>query len=115
MSLIDNMMEPCVLLTEKRITDPEGGFSSVWEDGPRFKAAIVQDSSMEARIAEQQGVTSVFTITTKRNNVLKYHDVIRRLKDGQTFRVTSDGGEKVSPNASTLDISQVTAEKWALK
>ena len=114
MSLIDNMMTDCVIVNKNKVSDGEGGFLTVWEDGAQIKAAIVRDNTMTARVAEQDGMKSVFTVTTSRSNALEFHDVIKRLSDGATFRITSDGTDKESPNISTLDIAQVNAEKWEL-
>ena len=114
MSLLDEFMTPCCFMESRRIKDGAGGFTTEWFEGEKFKAAIVRDTTMEARIAEKQSVTSVFTITTSRKVNLKHDDKIKRLKDGRYFRVTSDGDEKESPRSSTLDISQVMAEKWEL-
>lgn len=114
MSLIDAFKEPCVLLNEIRRPDGEGGFITTYEDGVEIECAIVNNTSTLALIAEKQGVTSSYTVTTQKNVVLKYPDVIRRLSDGQLFRITSNGNDVLSPSVSTLDISQATAEKWEL-
>ena len=58
MSLLSQAMEDVVMLEKKRVPDGEGGFTSDWEDGVQFKAAISFDSSMGSRVAEKQGVTS---------------------------------------------------------
>lgn len=112
--LIENMMTPCVLVEKKREPDGEGGFYTAWTEGTQFDAAITLDSTMQARIAEKDGVTSIFTVTTRRTAALEYHDVFKRISDGAIFRVTSNGTDKQSPRVSTLDIAQVTAERWEL-
>ena len=114
MSLIDSMMESCTIVDKATEPDGEGGYNTVWRDGAAIEAAIVHNSSMEAQIAEKQGVTSVYTITTPRSVMLDYHTVLRRKSDGKIFRVTSDPEDVKSPEVSTLDIRQVTAEKWSL-
>lgn len=114
MSLIDEFKSPVCFLEKKRIPDGEGGFSTTWEEGAKFSAAITFDTSIEARAAEKQGVTSIYTITTEKSVVLEYHDVLKRLFDGKIFRVTSDGDDKHTPASSTLDMRQVTAEEWSL-
>ena len=59
MSLLTQAMEDVVLMEKKREPDGEGGFlQTVWVDGAYFKAAITFNTSMEARTAEKQGVTS---------------------------------------------------------
>ena len=112
--LIDNFMVTCVLMERKRVSDGAGGFITTWEDGAEFDAAIIRDTTMQARIAEKEGVSSVYTVTTQRGTVLDFHDVFKRVSDNTTFRVTSTGGEKQSPAVGTLDIAQVTAERWEL-
>lgn len=114
MSLIDMMMEEYQIINKAKEPDGEGGFTVTWNPGAKIMAAVVLDSTMEAQIGQAQGVTSVYKVTTKKNVVLDYHEVIKRVRDGKVFRITSDAGDVVSPNASTLDITQVTAEKWSL-
>ncbi len=101
-------------MNKSKESDGEGGFDVVWTDGAEIQAAIINDSSISARVAEKEGVTSTYTITTSKSVKLEFHDVIKRVRDGKIFRVTSDGDDKLSPNVSNLDISQVTAEKWSL-
>lgn len=114
MSLIEAMMESCVIVDKATVPDGEGGFVTEWKDGATINAAIVHNSSMEAQIAEKQGVTSTYTITTPRSVQLEYHTVLRRVADGRIFRTTSNPWDIRSPEVSTLDIAQVTAERWEL-
>ena len=99
-----------------RITRPDGygGYTPTWQEGAEFDAAIVMDTSMQARIAEKQDVTSLYTVTTKKVMNLQYHDVFRRLSDGKIFRVTSDGDDKHTPASANINMRQVTAEEWEL-
>ena len=112
MSLLTQAMEDVVMLEKKRVPDGEGGFTTDWVDGVQFKAAISFDISMEARTAEKQGVTSLYTITVPLNCKLEYHDTIKRLRDGKVFRVTSDGDDKITPTAASFQFLQVTAEEY---
>ncbi len=114
MSLLQEYMEACQLIEKKRVPDGEGGFTTSWTDGAEFKAAVVCNQSMQARIAEKQGVTSLYTVTCEPNAMLEYHDVFRRLSDGKIFRVTSDGDDVRTPKSATFQFSQVTAEEWEL-
>ena len=112
MSLLTQAMEDVVMLGKTRVPDGEGGFTTEWADGVQFKAAINFDSSMEARTAEKQGVTSLYTVTVPLNCKLEYHDSFRRLRDGKVFRVTSDGDDKITPTSASFQFAQVTAEEW---
>lgn len=111
MSLLNDAMEPCVLMNKQTTLDEYGGFVNAWVDGAEFNSAITFDTSMQARAAQVQGVHSLYTVTTPRNVVLQYHDVFRRTRDGKLFRVTSDGDDKFTPSSTTLDMRQVTAEE----
>lgn len=112
MSLLDDAMEECVMLDKTTVEDGYGGFIPTWRDGARFNAAIVFDSSMAARVASVQGVTDLYTVTTRKAVTLNYHDVFRRVRDGKIFRVTTDGDDKSTPASAALDMRVVNAEEW---
>lgn len=112
MSLLSEAMEKCIMLDKTTESDGRGGFNTAWVDGAEFDAAIVFDSSMQARAAEAAGVKALYTITTAKNVNLQYHDVFRRNSDNKIFRVTSDGDDKKTPNSATLNMRQVTAEEF---
>lgn len=115
MNLVQESMTQCVLLLRDQLPDDEGGLvPSAWEEGDRFQAAVVCDQSLQARMAEKQGVTGLYTVTCVPGIVLEYHDVFRRLSDGKVFRVTSDGGDRKTPPRASFQFSQVTAEEWEL-
>lgn len=115
MSMIEESMESCAIMQKVREPDGEGGFITQWTEGAEFKASITFDTSMQARIADKQGVTSMYTVTTAKNASLEYHDVIKRLSDGKIFRITSDGDDKQTPTRAVFgQYLQVTAEEWAI-
>jgi hypothetical protein len=114
MSLVDEFKAPCVMLDKQRKPDGEGGFITTWIEGAKFVAAITYSTSIEARLAEKQGVTSRYTVTTDKKIALEYHDVFRRLYDGKIFRVTSDGDDVRSPERASFSMAVVTAEEWEL-
>lgn len=115
MSLLDEAMETMVLMEKNRQPDGEGGFIQSWEEGSEFEAAISFDTSMQARIAEQQGVKSLYTVTVRKNVILDYHDVFKRLSDGKIFRLTSDSDDSFTPDSASLNMRQFTAEEWKLE
>ena len=114
MSLIDEFMTPCVLMEKTRKPDGEGGFTVSWTEGAPIAAAVVHDVSLQTRAAEQQGLTSTYTVTTGKTAKLEYHDVFMRLSDRKIFRVTSDGDDIQSPERASFSVSVVTAEAWRL-
>lgn len=114
MSLLDRNTVNCMLLDKKRTPDGEGGFFVTWAESAEFMAAITLDTSIEARVAEKQGVTNIYTVITAKAMQLDYGDVFRRAYDGKVFRVTSDGQDKATPAGAMLDMRQTTAEEWEL-
>lgn len=114
MSLLSDAFEKCKMLIKTVVSDGYGGYTTTWTEGVSFDAAIVYDTSIQARQAEAAGVSSLYTVTTGRALTLEYHDVFRRERDGKIFRVTSDGDDKYTPNSASIDMRQVTAEEWKL-
>lgn len=114
MSLLSEAMENCTMLDKTTQADGYGGYVTTWTEGAEFKAAITIDNSIEARAAEQAGVTAIYTVTTGKAMNLQYHDVFKRESDGKIFRVKSDGDDKHTPKSATLNMRQVTAEEWEL-
>ena len=112
MTLIDAFKTPCVLMEKTRTSDGEGGWIQVWTEGPEFDAAIELDSTIDARIAEADGVTGVYTVTTARNVEMDFHDAFKRLSDGQVFRVTKVNDS--TPMVATFQFIQYQAEEWNL-
>lgn len=112
--LYESFMTACKLMERKRVPDGEGGFTVSWTEGAEIEAAIVLDNSTEARAAEHDGMTSVYTITTRPTAALDYHDVIKRVSDGRIFRVTSDSSDKMTPGVATFQFRQCSAERWEL-
>ena len=112
--LMGDYAEECTIIEKSRVSDGEGGWITRWVDGMRFEAAITHDSTLQGRIAESEGMTATYTVTTDKSMPLDFHDVFRRESDGQIFRVTSDGTDKKTPKSATFQVSQVSAEEWAL-
>ena len=103
-----------MILDKTTVSDGYGGFITEYVEGASFQAAITFDTSVQARRAEKEGVTSLYTVTTPRNVALEFYMIVRRTSDGKIFRVTSDGDDKMTPQSTILDMRQCTAEEWSL-
>lgn len=114
MSLLDNAFEKFVILDKITAPDGFGGVVTRYAPGATIDAAAVLVSSPEATIAQALTNKESFTITTRRNVNLQYHDVLKRNSDGKIFRVTSDGDDLKTPATATLDMRNVSAEEWRL-
>lgn len=111
MSLIDEQMENCQILDKVSVPDGQGGFDYEWVDGAAFDAAVTKDSSLQAKVAEKQGVTEIYSITVKRGVVLQVNDIVKRLSDNTMYRVTSNIKDDETPNRASFQYGQVSAEK----
>jgi len=58
MSLLDKYKQTFIVMEKTRVADGAGGFSIAWTDGETIELAQRFDSSMTARKAEKDGVTS---------------------------------------------------------
>lgn len=114
MSLLDDFSRPCVLLEKTRVPDGEGGYFVTWAEGAAFANYQSLDSSLEARIAESQGVTSVYSALVDKAVPIEYGDYFRDKSTGYVYRVTSRPEEKEAPRSSTFSLKYFTAERAEL-
>lgn len=114
MSLLNDAMEECIIIDVITISDGYGGFDEEYVDGAEILAAFTLNSSIQAKIAEKEGVTDLYTITTRKNCNLAFHQIIKRLSDNAIYRVTSDGNDNKTPKTANLDMRQVSAELWEI-
>ena len=107
-------MEWCTRLI--RTSNPMGlmGSKPTYEPGDRFLAYVRKDSNPETVTAERQAMTEYYTIITHRDVVLNHMDVIRRDRDGSTYRVTGSTRDNRAPDMSSVPISKATAERWEI-
>lgn len=111
-TLLDGVSEKCTMRTRAITADGLGGFRETYADGVTFDAAIRKDDTTQDRIAEKQGVKESYTVVVQKGFPLRFHDVFRREKDKNTYRVTSNITDKESPAATKISIGSVTAERW---
>ena len=118
MSLLNYAFTACTMLDKTTVSDGRGGIETRWVEGAGFMAAVEKDSTAEMRVAEAQGVKSVYMVTTTNGVVLDYHDIFRREDDGKIFRITGDGADTAPPGIASEIMKQIsgiaTAEEWAL-
>ena len=101
-----------IMLTRSIVRDGLGGYKETYVNGTGFTAVLKKDTTAEDRVAEKQGAKESFHITVGKGFPLQFHDVFRRGKDGNTYRVTSNIRDKESPAVSNINIGAVAAERW---
>ena len=110
MSLLDDFSHSCIIMDKLTKPDGEGGYATEWREGAEFANYIALDSSLEARQAEAQGVTSVYTGIVRKDVPIEYGSIYT----GAYFRVTSRPEEKQAPaSASPMlnGLKSFTAER----
>lgn len=112
--LMDEYAVECVLLEKRRVDDPVGGYQTIWTDGATFSAAWEYMSAPEILVAEKQGVARAYRIYVDKTLDLDYHDAFRRADNGQIYRVTNPGTDRMTPSFSRLNKRLIEVEKWAL-
>lgn len=100
MSLLDDFASPCALLDKKRTPDGEGGYKTEWTDGAEFFNYSALNNSLEARRAEKEGVTSLYSVLVDKATPVEYNDYFRDKTTGLTYRVTSNPREQEAPKSA---------------
>ena len=95
--------------------DAYGGYMDVYVPGATFEGMLVLDDSINAQVAESQGVTGIYTLTFSKALRLPWHTVFKKTSGerlvGMYFRVTSKD-ESATPRVSGLDLKNVKAEEF---
>ena len=114
MSLLNDFARPCVLMEKTRVEDGEGGYTIDWKDGVTFQNYQALDTSLEARRAEKQGVTSVYSALVDKDVPIEYGDYFKEQESGTVYRVTSHPDEKQAPKSASFSLKFFTAERAVL-
>lgn len=114
MSLLSDFARQCVLMEKTRVPDGEGGYTVSWAEGVSFENYQALDTSMEARRAEKEGVTSLYSALVDKTLPIEYNDYFKDTTTGLTYRVTSNPSEKEAPKSATFALKYFTAERKEL-
>lgn len=112
--MITDFYDNLTLIEKRSVPDGFGGFEVTYVEGAEFKGGITTDNSTQARVAEKEGVTALYTITVNDTVPLQYADIVKRKSDNKYFRVVSDPSDMMAPSRATIKIKQAQAEKWTM-
>lgn len=114
-NLIGAFLTDCVRMERSEpVSDGQGGYTAVWRPGAKLRAALTMKRSAQGVSAEKRSVSEVYNVTTPPGAHLMLDDVLRRLSDGATFRVTSNYTDTSPPKCAGFSFERVTAERWEL-
>lgn len=114
MPLLTEAYDTFVFMVKQLIPDGYGGYTRTWAEGAEFPATANFQQSSIAMIADQMTERVNCTITTPKSIILEKFDVVKRLSDGQVFRILSSGKGNSTPRSAALDMRQSTAELWVI-
>lgn len=115
MSLLDEYKEEFAYMDKTHVRDEEGNPVISWQESPvTFKAALRFDNSVQAKRAQAEGVQDLYTIITDKSIDLENNDVVKRVKDGTTFRITTNGKDNKTPSSAGLNMRAVSAKVWVI-
>lgn len=109
--MMESLAHDCTLLDRKRVPDGAGGWANEWIDSAEFRLYPSLDMSIQAKVAEQQGVTSVYTCLVEKALPIVLGDYFRDNTLNATFRVTTNPDEKATPGTASFSLKAFTAEK----
>lgn len=115
MSLLDEHKEKFAFMDKSHTIDSAGDPIVTWtQSEATFDAAIRFDSSVQAKRAQAEGVQDLYTIVTEKDIDLEFNDVIKRIEDGTTYRVTTSGKDNKTPKSASLNMRAVSAKAWVI-
>lgn len=115
MSLLDEHKEDFAFMDKTHTRDDEGNPIVTWtQSAATFRASIRFDSSVQAKRAQAEGVQDLYTIIVSKDIDLEYNDVVKRLEDGTTYRVTTSGKDNHTPASAGLNMRAVSAKVWVI-
>lgn len=104
--------------------DGYGGFVPTYEYGGIIEGVLVLNNSINAQVAQKQGVTGVYTLSFDKTIRLPWHTIFQKVvlnKDGtikqrgSVYRVTTKDDNSPPKTASlSMQFRQVTCEEWKL-
>lgn len=108
---LEDFLEPMCVMNWISKPDGLGSFLWEWEDGVSFDGGIVLNSSTPMQIAQQEGSKGIYRLTTPISMQFEPGDIVKRLRDGAMFKVTSHSVDQKTPESSDVKGSRVTMER----
>lgn len=109
-TLFEQQMESCHIVDKTTVPDGRGGVETVYVEGAPIDVAFSFNDSVSVVIANQEKVTDMYTLVTKKSVVLLAGDIIKRDKDGSIFKIETNSTDSTPPEISSLNMRQVKAK-----
>lgn len=121
MKLMALNMETFALMAQTSAPDGESGTVTTYTAGTPFQAAALIGQTAQSVVSNRGAQTAQmpdpkpqYAVYTNRAVSLPFHAIVKRLSDGQFFRITSDPTDSKTPKGALLDLRLYAAEKWKM-
>lgn len=108
---LHDFYEECRYLDVETAPDSRGGTIRRYKPGKSFVAGIYPVSSSTRESAGAIAPSTSYNIITDIGIPLTYGDVVQRVRDGLTLRVTSNASDMETPAVAVVKYHQVSAIK----
>lgn len=105
--------EEFVVMNINLTDDGYGGQAYRIVEGLHFNAVLILGNSIQAEIAQKQGVTGIYTLVYPKNLDIPARTVIRRIKDGKYLRTIELDGNPM-PDEASIEVKVTRAEDYIL-
>lgn len=112
--MIEDFFDFWVYIEKRKVPDGLGGAENSYVEGIKFKGAATNSTSLQVKIAEQQGVTSVYKFVTNKSNTLEYGDIIKKASSDLYLRITSNAAEGTPSDFLQTNTIEYSAERFTL-
>lgn len=112
--MIEDFFGFWVCIEKHKVPDGLGGVENSYSEGVKFKGAATNSNSLQAKIAEQQGVKSIYKFVTNKSNALEYGDIIKKASSDFYLRITSNPEEGTPSDFLQVDTVEYSAERFTL-
>lgn len=111
MSLYTQRLEQFYIVEKTETRDGYGGTSIIYEKKDPFFGALVLKGTNIPEIAQKAEIEQNFSIITDKSDVLKFEDVLFRVKNGKYYEVTTNGEDNYTPETASLNMRAVDVKE----
>lgn len=113
-TMFESALEPFYYMNKAITSDSQGGQITIWSEGAELLAVVAYPEQTTGDIADALTSKMNCFIYTHKDITLEPMQVIKRKRDGLTFRVLTFNAEEETPSKSTLNMRRVKAERWEI-
>ncbi len=114
MSLLASSMEPFIIINKLSVSDGLGSVKTTYVEGPEIMGAMPYNNSSLAKIAAAATSKTTYTLTVSKTIELDFHTILKRVSDGNYFRLITGSDDHKTPRTAGLDMRQYDVEDYQI-